>query len=112
MKSPDQIPFYAPDGSSLGFRTLDSAERLVAGGFVKGSYGRKKNLRAIWLQQERGGNPVETQPRTGTKYSYVQNLENGGRCWALRRLDRRDDDSTLIITRDAFFQVVADCLVS
>src|ERR1035437_3724615 len=37
---------------SLGFRTLEAAERLVAGGCVKASYGRKKNLRAIWLCQE------------------------------------------------------------
>lgn len=26
---------------------------------MKGSYGRKKNLRAIWLCQEDGGNPIE-----------------------------------------------------
>ncbi len=54
MKSRDLIPYYAPDGTSLGFRTLDAAERLVAGGYVKASYGRKKNLRAIWHCQDDG----------------------------------------------------------
>ena len=45
MKASDQIPFYAADGRSLGFRALEAAERLVAGGYVKASYGRKKKLR-------------------------------------------------------------------
>ena len=58
MKATDQIPFYAADGRSLGFRTLEAAERLVAGGYVKASYGRKKNLRAIWARQQDGGSPV------------------------------------------------------
>jgi len=106
---PDQIPFYMADGRSLGFRTLDSAERLIAGGFVKPSYGRKNNLRAIWLRQEDGGNPVKAIPPSGTRYSFVQNLERG-RCWTLRRLDGRDEDGVLVVTRAAFLQVVADCL--
>ena len=108
--SADQIPFYMADGRSLGFRTLDTAERLIAGGFVKGSYGRKKNLRAIWLRQEDGGNPVETNPQSGTRYSYIETLEHG-RCWALRRLNRRDENGEMVSTRDAFFQVVKDCTV-
>jgi hypothetical protein len=65
MKATDQIPFYAADGRSLGFRTLEAAERLVAGEYVKASYGRKKQLRAIWLCQEDGGNPVETRAQAG-----------------------------------------------
>jgi hypothetical protein len=71
----NQIPFYGADGRKLGFRTLDTAERLVASGFVKASYGRKKVLRAIWLNEEDGGNPVETQAPTGTRYSFIEILE-------------------------------------
>ena len=67
MKQDQMIPFYAADGRSLGFRTLEAAERLVAGGYVKASYGRKKNLRAIWLCQEDGGNPVETHAHAGPR---------------------------------------------
>ncbi|HUA64161.1 MAG TPA: hypothetical protein VML19_35795 [Verrucomicrobiae bacterium] len=40
MKHADQIPYYAPDGTSLGFRSLAAAKRLIAGGFVKPPYGR------------------------------------------------------------------------
>ena len=61
MKPPDQIPYYAPDGTSLGFRSLAAAKRLIAGGFVKPSYGRKGHLKAIWLRREDGSNPVETR---------------------------------------------------
>ena len=110
MKSRDQIPYYAPDGTSLGFRTLQAAELLVAGGNVKPSYGRKKNLRAIWHCPEGGDNPVETCPRAGTTYSFIERLEHG-RCWSHRRLDRRDEHGVPVSMRPAFFRVVADRLV-
>jgi hypothetical protein len=35
-----------------------------------------------------------------------------GRCWKLKRLDRRDDDGALVSTRGVFLQVVTDCLVT
>ena len=110
MKSRDLIPYYAPDGTSLGFRTLDAAERLVAGGHVKASYGRKKNLRAIWHCQDDGANPVETHPQAGTRYSFIERLEHG-RCWSHRRLDRRDEHGVPVSMRSAFLRVVVDCLV-
>jgi hypothetical protein len=108
MKSADPIPFYAPDGAMLGYRTSDAAQRLIACGFVKPSYGRKGHLRAIWLQEESGGNPVKANLPAGTKYSYIETLEHG-RCWTLRSLDGRDDHGVMVSMRDAFFQVVADC---
>ena len=111
MKTPDRIPCYAPDGRSLGFRTLEAAKNLIARGFVKPSYGRKGHLKAIWLVAEDGSNPVPTHAPAGTKYSSLQNLESGGRCWKLRRLDQRGDDGEMVSTRSIFLQVVTDCLV-
>ena len=111
MKAERQIPYYAPDGTPLGFRTHDAAKRLIEGGYVKPSWGRKGHLKAIWLLQEDGGNPVETHARTGTRYSFLQNLNNGRRCWNHRRLDRRDEDGVPVSTRGVFLQVVVDCLV-
>jgi hypothetical protein len=105
-----QIPLYAPDGTSLGFRALDAAKRLIEGGFVKPSYGRKGHLKAIWLRREDGSSPVEAHAKTGTHYSFIENLEHG-RCWKLRRLDRRDEDGVPFTTRGVFLQVVTDCLV-
>ena len=95
----------------MGFRTLEAAKRLIAGGYVKPAYGRKKHLKAIWLLQKDGGNPVETHPQVGTRYSFLQNLDSGNRCWNLRRLDRRDEDGVPVSTRAAFLQVVTDYLV-
>ena len=111
MKQNPLIPFYAPDGASLGKRTLDAAKRLIAGGFVKPSYGRKGHLKAIWLRREDGSSPVETHAPRGTRYSFLQNLDNG-RCWKLRRVDGRDDDGIPVDTRGVFLQVLRDCLVS
>jgi hypothetical protein len=111
MKPAEQIPYYAPDGTSLGFRSMDAAKRLIAGGFVKPSYGRKGHLKAIWLRREDGSSPVETHPRAGTRYSFVENLEYG-RCWKLRRLARKDEDGVAFSTRGVFIQVLADCLVA
>lgn len=110
MKADQQIPFYAPDGAPLGFRTMEAAKRLVAGGFVKPSYGRKGHLKAIWLQKPDGANPVELHAQSGTRYSFQERLEHG-RCWKLRRLDRRDDNGEYVSTRGVFLQVVADCIV-
>jgi hypothetical protein len=106
----EQIPLYASDGTSLGFRPIDAARRLIAGGYVKPAYGRKGYLKAIWLLQEDGGNPVETHARSGTRYSFLENIETG-RCWSLRRLDRRDGDGVPVITRGVFLQVVTECRV-
>ena len=107
----EQIPLYAPDGTSLGFRAIEAAKRLIAGGYVKPAYGRKGHLKAIWLLQEDGGNPVETRIRSGTRYSFLQNIETG-RCCSLRRLDQRDDDGAPVITRGVFFQVLKDCVAA
>jgi hypothetical protein len=105
-----QIPLYSSDGTSLGSRTPEAAKRLIDGGYVEPSYGRKGHLRAIWLRQQDGGSPVQTHARTGTRYSFIENLENG-RCWRLRRLDGKDEDGVTVSTRGVFLQVVADCTV-
>jgi len=72
---------------------------------------RKKNLRAIWLGQEDGGNPVETHAQAGTRYSFLQKLGSGQQCWKLRRVDGLDDDGMPVTTRGVFLQVVVDCIV-
>jgi hypothetical protein len=41
----------ASDGKSLGYRPLETAQRLVANGFATPSYGRKGHLKAIWLRR-------------------------------------------------------------
>jgi hypothetical protein len=63
MQREIQIPYYAPDGTSLGFRSLEAARRLIEGGYVKPSYGRKRHLRAIWRLDRRDddGTPVSTR---------------------------------------------------
>ena len=109
MKPADQIPYYTADGRPLGFRSAAAAERLVAGGHVKPAYGRKGHLKAIFSLQEGGGNPVETHPRSGTRYIYLENLPAGHRCWRHRRVDGRDETGKRVSMRPAFLQVVADC---
>lgn len=95
----------------MGFRSADAAKRLIEGGHVKPSHGRKGHLKAIWLLQQGGGNPIQSSVRPGTRYSFVENLEHG-RCWKLRRLDRCDEDGVPFTTRGVFVQVVTDCLVA
>jgi hypothetical protein len=111
MKHADQIPYYAPDGTSLGFRSLAAANRLIAGGFVKPSYGRKGHLKAIWLRREDSSNPVATRTPAGTRYSFLEGLDHG-RCWKLRRLDQKDEEGVAFSTHGAFVQVLADCLMA
>jgi hypothetical protein len=110
MNAERQIPYYAPDGTSLGLRTLEASRRLFAGGYVKPSWGRKGHLRAIWLLSTDGSNPIQTCPPHGTRYSVVEKLEHG-HCWKLRRLYGRDEDGAPFSARNVFLQVVSDCLV-
>ena len=105
----EHIPLYASDGTSLGFRSLEAAKRLVAGRYVKPAYGRKGHLKAIFLQGEGGSDPVDTRARNGTRYSFLQRLDNGGRCWELRRMDGRDEDGLPVNTRGVFLQVIKEC---
>jgi hypothetical protein len=107
-----QIPYYSSDGTSLGFRSQEAAKRLVADGFVQASYGRKGHLKAIWARRQDGSSPVETHAPTGIRYSFLQKLDSGQRCWKLRRLDGRDEDGTHVNTRGVFLQVVRECLVA
>jgi len=108
--SRNDIPIYAADGTPLGYRTPEAARRLLANGYVKPSYGRKKQLRALWLLKQDGSSPVEPQFRAGTRYSFPERLDSGKRCWKLRRVDGRDDDGTPVDTRGVFLQVLRDCL--
>ncbi len=110
MKPADQIPYYAPDGTSRGFRSLEAANLLIAANLVNPSYGRKGHLKAIWAPKEDGSSAVDANTKTGTRYSVLENLEHG-RCWKLRRLERRDEDGVPVSTRGIFLQVVTDCLV-
>ena len=111
MNRDKQVPYYASDGTSVGFRSVENAKRLVDGGFVEASYGRKGHLKAIWARRQDGSSPVEAHAPTGTRYSFPEKLDSGLRCWKHRRLDRRDEDGTLVSTRGVFLQVVADCTV-
>ena len=110
LKLATQIPCYAPDGTSLGYRTLEATARLVAGGSVKPVYGRKGHLKALWLLPE-SGTAVETQPRPGRRYSYLQRLDSGSRCWKHRTVDGRDENGVLVSNREGFNQVLKECTV-
>lgn len=105
-----QIPYYDADGRSLGYRPLDTAQRMVANGFAKPSFGRKGHLKAIWLRREDGTSPVQSSIRAGTRYSFLETLEHG-RCWKLRRLQMRDEDGVEFSTEQMYFSVLNECLV-
>ena len=109
MSQTNNIPLYAADGRCVGFRDEQVARRLVAAGQLSPSYGRKGHLRAVWMKDPQGDCPVPTRIPSGAKYSFRQQLDNG-RCWALRRLDRRDDDGVMVNTRGLFLNVITECL--
>lgn len=99
-----QIPMYAADGRSLGFRSIESARRLIANGFVEAVYGRKGHLKAIQSKQPDGASAITTQVSAGTRYSFREHFDNGTVAWALKRLGKGDD------LRPVFMTVVTDCM--
>jgi hypothetical protein len=99
-----QIPLYASDGRSLGFRSIESARRLIANGFVEPVYGRKGHLKAIHSKQPDGASAVTAQVQTGTRYSFRERLASGGTAWTLKRLGKGSE------LRPIFLAVVTDCV--
>ena len=99
-----QIPMYSTDGRSMGFRSVESARRLIANGFVEAVYGRKGHLKAIQAKQPDGASAITTQVRAGTRYSYREHFDSGTVAWRLKRLGKGDE------LRPIFITVVTDCL--
>jgi hypothetical protein len=99
-----EIPMYASDGRSLGFRSLAAARRLIANGFVEAVYGRKGHLKAIHAKQPDGASAIATRVPTGTRYSFRERLDNGTVAWRLRRLGKGDE------LRPIFLTVVTGCM--
>ena len=109
MSKSKNIPLYSTDGRSLGFRNEEAARRLVAAGHVSPSYGRKGHLKAIWLRGEDGNSAIQGHIPSGTNYSFREQLDNG-RCWSLKRLDRRDENGVMVNTRGLFLNVILECM--
>lgn len=100
------IPLYAADGTPWGFRTLETAQRLIANGHVNPVYGRKGHLRAIFSKQADGSSAVDGAVPGSTPYSFRTRTESGPLVWKLKRLGKKDE------LRPLFCQVVTDCLVT
>lgn len=101
-----QIPFYAADGTPMGYRSSESARRLLDLDLVSPAYGRKGHLKAIFAKRRDGSSAVERTVRGGTRYSYRERLESGPLAWKLKKLGKQDE------LRPIFLQVVADCMVN
>jgi hypothetical protein len=101
-----EIPLYAADGRPWGFRTIESAKRLIASGLVSPSYGRKGHLKAIFSKQTDGSSAVEANARSGTRYCVRQRLDSGRLAWKMKKLGKGEE------LRPLFQQVVTDCLVN
>jgi hypothetical protein len=103
---PQSIPLYAADGTPWGFRTLETAQRLIANDLVSPSYGRKGHLKAIFSKRTDGSSAVEATGPRGTRYCFQQRLDSGRLSWKLKRLGKGEE------LRPLFQKVVTDCLVN
>jgi len=99
-----EIPLYAADGTPWGFRSLETAQRLIANGLVSPAYGRKGHLKAIFSKKADGSSPVELTGHRGTRYSFQDRLASGCLAWRLKKLGKGEE------LRPLFQQVVTDCL--
>lgn len=99
-----QIPLYAADGRSLGYRTPEAARRLIAQGYVEPVLGRKGHLKALQLKQPDGCSSIASMPPQGSKYSFREHFDTGTVAWALKRLGKGNE------LQPIFLQVVTDCL--
>ncbi len=99
------IPIYAADGTPMGYRSSESARRLLTLDLVSPAYGRKGHLKAIFAKKGDGSSAVQSSAPGGTQYSFRERLDSGPLAWKLKRLGKGDE------LRPIFLQVVADCVV-
>lgn len=111
----NEIPVYTCDGELIQFMDEKRVLRLIQFGRVaRIMKNRKGRIRRVLLRLM----PGEPKPSTvrdylGTKYSFMQPLGNGHRCYRLRSLgDNPRDERDLAPdeVRPIFLRVVTECL--
>jgi hypothetical protein len=106
------IPVYRPDGSLYASVNESRLDRLVTAGLIARIVRHRKGHvnRAILFGRPEDPTPPLRTAYQGTKYSYLQQLTNGLRCWQHRKLNLRDENGEPVETRCIFRQVVEDCV--
>ena len=109
------IPVYQANGSLYACVSEQRFARLQSAGLVARVVRHRKGKinRAILFLRPGEPKPVSARSVMGTTYSFKEPLEHGP-AWELKHLDGSRDGKTYAppAVRAAFFQVVADCLVS
>jgi hypothetical protein len=101
------IPLYGSDLDLHDWVSPQRAARLVALDLVQAVRSRTGEIkRLVFRRRPSDATPVHLADYLGTHYSFRERLENGCRCWRLRRLGRGNE------LRPAFLTVVAECTVS
>jgi hypothetical protein len=97
-----EIPLYSSDGELRDWITQDQAAHLHRLGLIHVARRRKGRIsRCVFLRRPGDPCPMRLAEYLGTRYSFCEHLDNGHRCWRLRRLDGRDEDG-------GAYSVVAD----
>jgi hypothetical protein len=100
----DLIPLYSSEGElcdRIGLKRLDRLARLDLVKVVRSRNGKPR--RAILLRRPGDPKPCRLTDYVGTRYSYLEHLDNGHLAWGLKSLGKGDDLRTI------FLQVVLDC---
>ena len=105
------IPVYRSDGTIYAAISESRLGEWEAEGriarLVRDRHGNLK--RAILFASPHDPTPPHPGTYQGTRYSYLEKLENAPPCWRLKRLDLIDEDGVAIDAPSAFLQVVRDC---
>jgi hypothetical protein len=109
------IPVYNADGSLYAWASEQRFARLQSAGMVARVVRQRKGRisRAILFMRLGDPKPLSASSVMGTRYSFNEPLEHG-RAWDLKHLGGNHGGKTYAppATRDAFFQVVADCTLT
>lgn len=107
------IPLYDATGDFRGERTSQVADRLVQNGLAVPIKNRKGFVVSLHLVVADGSSPIRPTAHVGTRYSFQDKLESGGRPWDLKRLSGKRGGTTYAPqgVRGIFLQVITDCLV-
>ena len=101
------IPLYTADGELWDWISAVRMARLEGLGLIRVVRHKKGHVARCILQRRPGDSkPMQPSDYLGTRYRYQERLDNGRRCWQLRRLGRGDE------LRPIFESVVAGCVAA
>ena len=110
MPKTKTIPTYSADGQRRRGYSPEAIERLLSLHLVVVQRNRKGAIAVAMFRPTSGANPIQPTAHMGTKYSFLERLDDGNHAWALHGLPASDHRDADLFVRAIFRAVPLSCM--